>query len=189
METKNQNLNGSLLDEFLKELVNIPVLMTEALLKNSSDEDEKNIITSLAPTLKIQFQELSNSIQDLASKSSKQGVAEMNQILKSSAAMDITKSFKMALPSIGSLFGKFGIQEIIFAIKKIIRALFGDKIPKWLDTILNIIDEILNMLKGGDSPKTKNMLSMAEQNFLREITLVEKLNKVRFSSENDEEED
>lgn len=189
MESKNQNINSSLLDEFLKELINIPILLTEALLKNSNDEDEKNIIIALTPTLKTQFQELSNSIQDLASKSSKQGVAEMNQILKSSAAMEVIKSFKMALPSIGSLFGKFGIQEIVFAIKKIIRALFGDKIPKWLDTILIVIDEIFNSLKAGDSLKIKNMLSMAEQNFLKEITLVEKLNKVRFSNSVDEEED
>jgi len=186
MDTKNQP--QSLLNDFLKELETIPVQLTDALLNNATDEDEKNIISSLAPTLKIQFQEISNSITESSKKFTRQEIANTEQFLKTSAASSITKSFKLALPSIGSLFGKLGLQEIIFAIKKIIRALFRN-MPAWLNTLLDIIDEIINMLFGKDSSKTKNMLSMAEQNFLKEITLVARLNKIDFSNEiNDEEE-
>ena len=187
METKNEN--KSLLSEFSKELETVSDLLVAALNNNAQDEDEKNIINSLAPTLKNQFLELSSSIQSFTQKLTKQGSADVEQLLKSSAALDLTKSLKLALPSIGSLFGKLGIQEIIFAIKKIIRAIFGDKLPKWLDSVLNIIDEIINTLFGGDSPKVKNILSMAEQNFLKEITLVAKLNQVNFQRHDGEDDE
>jgi hypothetical protein len=189
MEIKNQN--PSLLTEFLKELEKVPTHLTEALLNNSKDEDEKNVINSLSSTLNAQFLEISNSINQASLKSTKQGILEAEQVLKSSAALNVTKSLKLALPSIGSLFGKFGIQEIVMAIKKIIDAIFealNKEKPKWLGAIENIIDEIINMLLGGDSSKVKNMLSLAEQNFIKEVTLVEKLNKVRFSN-SDEDED
>lgn len=176
--TKNES--KSLLIEFTKEVEGIPQLITDALIKNANNEDEKNIITSLTPTLKNQFLEISNSIKGFKDKLSFQETSDVEQLLKASAAGEVTKSLKLALPSIGSLFGKLGIQEIIFAIKKLIRAIFGEKLPKWLDTVLNVIDEILNMLFGGDSPKVKNLLSMAEQNFLKEITLVTKLNQINF---------
>ena len=186
MDIKKEN--KSLLNEFTKELEIIPGTLIKALIENADDEDEKHIINSISPTLKKQFGELSNSINDLASKSTKQESAEMEQLLISSAALDVTKSLKLGLPSIGSLFGKLGLQEIIFAIKKIIRALFGKKLPPWLDTVLNIIDEIINMLLGGSSSKTKNILSMAEQNFIKEITLVAKLNQINFQQDNDDDE-
>lgn len=185
METKNES--KSLLIEFTKELEIIPQLLVDALIKNANDEDEKNIINSLKPTLKNQFLELSNYIKSFNDKLPLQGTSDVEQLLKSSAAIDVTKSLKLALPSIGSLFGKLGIQEIIFAIKKIIRAIFGEKLPKWLDTILNIIDEIINMLFGGDSAKAKNMLSMGEQNFLKEITLVAKLNQINFQGNSNDD--
>lgn len=186
MDTKNQP--QSLLHEFLKELETIPTQLTDALLNNATDEDEKNIINSVAPALKVQFQEISNSINESSKKFTRQDISNTEQFLKTSAALSITKSFKMALPSIGSLFGKLGLQEIIFAIKKIIRALFK-KMPDWLNTLLDIIDEIINMLFGKDSAKTKNILSMAEQNFLKEITLVARLNKIEFSNELNEEDE
>ncbi len=186
METKKEN--KSLLNEFTKELKIIPEILITALIKNADDEDEKHIINSISTTLKKQFGELSNSIHALALKSTKQESAEMEQLLISSAALDVTQSLKLGLPSIGSLFGKLGLQEIIFAIKKIIRALFGKKLPPWLDTVLNIIDEIINMLFGGNSAKTKNILSMAEQNFIKEITLVAKLNQINFQQDNDDDE-
>lgn len=178
METKNDS--KSLLNDFTKELVNIPDLLVEALNKNANDEDEKNIINAFSPTLKNQFLELSNSIHSFTKRLSLQGMADVEQLLKSSAALDVTKSFKASLPSIGSLIGKLGIQEIVFAIKKIITAIFGDKLPTWLHNIFIVIDEIFNALFGGESPKAKNMLSMAEQNFLKELTLVTKLNQITF---------
>lgn len=184
MDTKKEGKN--LLKNFTKEIEALPGLLIEALIKNAGDEDEKHIINSLSETLKSQFAELSNSISDLTRKSTKQESVEIEQLLKSSAALDVTKSFKLALPSIGSLFGKLGLQEIIFAIKKIIRALFK-KLPKWLDTVLNIIDEIINLLLGGSSSKTKNILSMAEQNFLKEITLVDKLNQINFGQDQEDD--
>jgi hypothetical protein len=182
METKIES--KSLLIAFTKELENIPQLIVEALIKNANDEDEKNIIKSLTSTLKNQFLELSNSIKTYNDKLPLQASSDVEQLLKSSAAIDVTQSLKLALPSIGSLIGKLGIQEIVFAIKKIVRAIFGDRIPRWLDTVLNVIDEILNMLFGGDSAKVKNILSMAEQNFLKEITLVAKLNQINFQGIN-----
>jgi hypothetical protein len=159
-------------------------------MKASDDEDEKSIINSFLPTLSNQFKELSLHIQDISTKAPLQNHVEVERFLKVSSAVSLANNFKLSLPSIGSLIGKLGIAGIIHEIKKLIEAiieLFG-KIPKWLEKLFLIIDEIINDLLGGDSTKTKNMLSDAEQNFLKERRYRILLEKASDNSSLDEEE-
>ena len=191
MDEKNQI--KTLLQEFLQNFEQIPKDIVEALVKVTADEDEKNIINSLAPALNNQFRELSANISDLSIRASKQNVYDVEQVIKISSGIHLAKSLKLALPSIGSLIGKLGINEIIMAFKKIVRKIFellGKEIPKWLDAILLIIDEIIKMFFGGSSLKMINLFSHAEQNFLSELTHLSKLERATygFVTENEDEE-
>ncbi|MDB5229663.1 MAG: hypothetical protein JWN76_468 [Chitinophagaceae bacterium] len=184
-ETKTQ------LEEFLQYFEQIPADLTTALLKAAADEDEKNIINSFAPVLSNQFRELSLQIRDASAKATLQHQQDVEIFLRVSSGVVVAKSLKLALPSIGSLVGNFGITQIIFTIKKIIRRLFPRR-PAWLETVLDIIDEIINSGVAGSSIKMKNMLSQAEQNFLKEsrlVVLLEKAHEDKQGSDDDEDDE
>ncbi len=181
-----------ILAEFVKLLEKIPSDITNALIKQSDDEDEKNIIKSFVPILDSQFKEVSSYILMKSSKSSLQNRAEVETFLRISSGVNVAKNLKLALPSIGSLIGKLGIVEIVQTIKKIICKIieiFGNK-PGWLEALFLIIDEIINTLFGKDSIKVKNILSQAEQNFLserRHLKLLEKAGDDNKGSDDDED--
>lgn len=77
------------------------------------------------------------------------------------------------------------LNEIMLTLKKIIRKIFDlffGGMPKWLDAILVIIDELLNLLKtlfGGQSglkmSEVADQASREEVNFLREMTALAEL--------------
>lgn len=181
MDTKNQA--ETLLSEFLSGFEQIPADITTALSDISSDADEKNIISAIAPSLISQFRGLSVSINEFAAKADKQSHEEVTQLLKVSSGVPLLNSLKLSLPSIGSLVGKLGIAEIVRGIKKIIRKIFellNKKMPVWLDAVLLIIDEIIDMIFGKDSQKAMNMFAGAELNFLKQITQLTHLENATY---------
>lgn len=184
----NDKENKPLLQEFLDKFELIPLELSSALLQVTTDEDEKKIINALGPILVNQFKELSIYISESSAKSTLQHRQETEMFLKISSGVIAVDNIKLALPSIGSAVGKLGIVEIIHMIKKIIDKLIKNK-PGWLVALLDIIDEIINTLFAGSSMKIKNMLSTAEQNFLKEIRLVALLEKVRENDNASEEDD
>lgn len=188
---KNQSTE-TILTLFLKKIENLPIEITDNLLKYSNDEDEKNIINTYAPTLKNQFKELSFFINEQSLKASSQGNADVEQFLKIASPNQMMSNLKIALPSIGSVVGKLGIDGIVKEIKKIIKeilGLFGINLPKWIDGLLTLIDEILNMLFGGGSAKMRIAMSQIEQNYLAELTQLAKLKKATKDLSNDEDND
>jgi len=191
METKNQD--KTLLNEFLQIFEQIPSEIVKSLLRVTVDEDEKNVINAFAPTLQGQFKELSLYITDISTKASKQNVVEVDRFLKVSSAVSLANNLKIAMPSIGSVIGKLGISGIIMEIKKIIYAILdilGITLPKWLDKLINLIDEIIHDLFGGASLSLRNTLSHMEQNYLAELTLLsrlEKANEDKFTNKEREE--
>lgn len=187
MAAKNQTL----LQEFLQTIEQIPSDVVAELLKVTVDEDGKNIINAFAPTLINQFKEISLHLNEMSTKATKQNLTEVEQFLKISSGVSLAKNLKIALPSIGSIIGKLGIDGIIKEIKKIILKIFEllqINLPLWVDSIINLIDEIIADLFGGDSIKLKTALSQAEQNYLAELTQLAKLEKVRSYSVKDEDE-
>ncbi|MET3536762.1 hypothetical protein [Chryseobacterium limigenitum] len=187
-EQKTENL----LQEFLRKIESLPVEITENLLKYSNDEDEKNIINTFAPTLKNQFKELSLFINEQSMKGTRQGNSDVEQFLKIASPNQMMSNMKIALPSIGSIVGKLGIDGIVKEIKKIIKeilGLFGINLPKWIDGLLTLIDEILNIIFGGGSAKMRIAMSQIEQHYLAELTQLAKLKKATKELSNDEEND
>jgi hypothetical protein len=84
------------------------------------------------------------------------------------------------------------IDEVMHALKKIIFAIwdiiFHTKPPDWLVDILNLIDELLNLLKdlfgtrlGFRSSQLADEFSRREVNFLREMAAVASLRAARMS--------
>ncbi|HMR42351.1 MAG TPA: hypothetical protein PKC40_00890 [Saprospiraceae bacterium] len=181
---EKKNLEQSLFREFLQNFEKIPSEIVDALLRVTTDEDEKSVINAFAPTLVEQFKELSVYLNDASTRTTRQGVAEVEKFLKVSSGVTLTNNFRTALPSIGSVVGKLGLSAIIQEIKKIIKFIFQilkKEPPAWLDSLLLIINQIINHLLSGGIIKTKNALSQGEQNYLAELTAHAKLQKASIS--------
>lgn len=189
---EKNNKEQPLLNEFLQRFEKIPTQIVDSLLKVTEDEDEKNVINSFAPTFKNQFQELSRFVSEKTGVATRQGIAEAETFLRVSSGTALADNLGLALPSIGSIVGKLGIAGMVQEIKKIIKKLlelFGIRLPPWIDGIVNLIDEILNHLLGGESTKTRNALSQMEQNYLAELTQLAKLERAsQFKFQTEEEE-
>ena len=180
MEDLKDNYNSKRLKDFTESLKSVPTQICEAQLKVSNDEDEKSVITTYQIILKEQFENISSEIEQVSLNASKQNLAEVDKLLKISSGNTIINNIKGILPNIGSLIGKLGIDEIVKAIKKIIRKIFellNKTIPTWLDAILVVIDEFFEMLFGGESASDRMFLSQNEQNFLAELTNLENLER------------
>lgn len=66
----------------------------------------------------------------------------------------------------------------------------GTSLPKWLDGLLNIIDEIFDAIFSAGSAKMASTLSVQEQNYLSELTQLAKLQQAnQFKYQDDEDED
>lgn len=188
-----KNNKKTLLSEFNQKIVRVPIDITDALLKLSNDEDERNVINSFAPTLVNQFKELSVFIEDHSKKATRQGIADVEQFLRISSANSLVDNLRLSLPSIGSVVGKLGIDGIVKEIKKIIKFIlgfFGVLLPPWVDELLLLIDQILKAILGGGSIKMMNALSQAEQNYLSELTHLAKLKnatKIQYNEVQDDE--
>lgn len=190
METKNSK--KTLLNDFLSKIEKIPNEISEALLNSTSEADESNVIKSLIPVLTNQFAELTKFITEQTAKSSAQGLAQAERFMQISSGNMLADNMKLALPSIGSIVGKLGIDGIVKEIKKIIKELLrliGISLPDWVDAILTLIDEILNILFGLGSPKNRIMFSQIEQNHLAELTQLAKLQKATKNISNQDEDE
>ncbi|TVZ22882.1 hypothetical protein JM84_1796 [Dokdonia sp. Hel_I_63] len=189
-ETKKSD---NVLEQFLSEFETLVSGITEHALKNAEDEDEKAVIQSFAPSLNNQIFELNQFIREGSKKSSKQQEHDVIEVLKISSGVSLAKNAKGMFPSIGSLVGKLGIDRIIKEIKKIIYAILdmiGIKLPKWLDKIINLIDEIIAFILSGGSSKMMTTFSIQEQNYLNELTQLAKLEQAhQFKFQEDEDEE
>lgn len=190
MPVKNETSKA--LNDFLTEFQNFASQVTEAALHHAQDEDEKAVINAFAPAFLNQTKELSNYVLAQSSVVSRQQSADADQVLKVSSGATLAKGAKGLFPSIGSIIGKLGLDRILKELKKIIKAIlkaFGIKLPKWLDAIINLIDEILAAILSGGSSKVSTILSEQEVLYLKEITELEKLEKASALNNDMEEAD
>jgi hypothetical protein len=182
----------TLLVEFLDNFEPIPVDLVNKLLKITSDENEKNIINALAPTLINQFKESKKYLMDLSVQASKQSLNEVETFLKISSGISLAKNIKILLPSIPSPVGIIGLVKIIEQIKKVLEKIFellSITLPKWVILLIDLIDEIINAMLSLGSLKMSNILSRLEVNYLAELTQVAKLEKAKSGIEEELEEE
>lgn len=182
----------SLLQDFLQNIERIPADLTEAALNAATDEDEKTIIRAFQPTLSDQFTQLSMHLNEAAAKAAPHQRDEAEKYLRMSSGVSLATNLKSAFPSIGSIIGKLGIDGIIKEIKKIITKLLEllhITLPGWVLDLVNLIDEILANILGAGSTKTRTALSIAEQNYLGELTHLARLKKATRDLRMDEDEE
>lgn len=178
---------------FLSNFSNLITNTTEQSIKLAQDEDEKAVIKAFAPTLIEEVNQLNSFILQYFKKSSLQQKAEIDQVIQISSGISLTENAKSIFPSLGSIIGKLGLSRIVKEIKKIIRMILdalGINLPKWLDAVLNLIDEILDAIFGAGSSKLATILSIQEQNYLSELTHLAKLqqaNQFKYQDDHDDE--
>jgi len=190
MDIKKQNLN--LLNEFLGIFEELPNSIINGLLKNTSDQDEINVIKSFSATFSNQFKELSVYIKENHIKLSKQRQADTERFLRISSGLTLVKDANTLSSNLNSPISRIGVSGIIAEIKKIILAIFsifGISLPQWILDIVNLIDEILNDILSIGNSRLSNTLSKKEQNYLAELTQLAKLKKATDYMNNEDEEE
>lgn len=190
---ENAKNNNDELISFLSGFQKLVGQIGEEAIKATNDQDEIAVIKAFVPSVVNQVTELGNHVISIFESSSLQQKSEVLQVLKVGSGNTLVNGAKGIFPSIGSLVGKLGLDRIIKEIKKVIIAIlevFGIKLPKWLDGIINLIDEIIAFILSGGSPKIATILSIQEQNYLAELTQLSKLQQAnQFKYMVDEDED
>lgn len=176
--------------EFFDEFENFIKSFVGAADKSAEDEDERGVIQSLGPTLVSQIGELKTYVIGRSERASSAQRTEAEIALRMSSGVQLARNAKGLLGNIRSFIGSLGIGKILEELKKIVRLLveaFGWSIPKWLDTLFTLIDEIAEAILGAKSTKLATALSRQAQNYLGELTQLERLKaaKVDGSDEDD----
>ena len=192
MATQTETTPTTFLNSFFSDFEAFIVELSSNLIKRADDEDEKAVIREGTAPIPGQISEMKQYVLERAENASKGELNEARRALRMANPTQIMKSGKGLFGNIGSLIGNLGIGRIIQEIKKIVRLIFdafGWKMPKWLDLILLIIDQLVNLVLGTKSSKFATALSDAEVNYLNELEATVRLqNAVAAGSSNETDE-
>lgn len=176
MESKHENN----LESFLAAFAQLPQQVVDGMLLQSADEDQKTVIKAFGDVLIEQVTELSSYLRSTSSKISAQARIEVDTFLRLSAVNTLLRSARTVATNLASSSAKMSISGIFQEIKKIIEALlgiFGITLPKWVDALLVLIDEIVDWLLSGGSTHLAAALSRAHQNYLGELVQLARLER------------
>ncbi len=183
--------NKSLIVQFAENLRQIPDDIIEGVLNAMDDEDGKQIINAYAGAFKNQFDTISSLIEAGAGKMSKEMSREAEELLRVTSGVELTRQVKALCSNVKTNVMKIGLAGLIQMIKKIIKWLVThifQNLPDWLNSLLDLIDEILHEIFGIGSPKLANILAIKEQNYLAQLTKLAILNREeRYLVDNMEE--
>jgi hypothetical protein len=190
---KASPVQGDLLTKFLTDLEQLPKAIVDGMIKQAANEDHKTIIRQLGVTLNNQFPELASFIRDQSTRLSPQQRLESEQVLRISSAATLAPSVAIFSQDMGgpaATDAKIGIADIVTEIKKLIRILlgaFGISLPSWLDGIFLLIDELIHdllsvgalttLFSEGQTINLRDILSNNEQNHLKELTQLARLQR------------
>ncbi len=162
----------------------------------AADDDQRLVIQSTAESFVAQTRKLTDFIRGSAVKlsvSQQQELAQFLSVQDGNAIIErsLRVSAQILSANRSSLRISFlsWLDEVVYTIKKIIMEILHlilREYPKWIDTILAIIDELLKLLKsllgevfGIRSSEVADEGSRGEINFLREITALAGLRAAR----------
>jgi hypothetical protein len=167
--------------------------VSKGILAQSTDADEKELIAAYAKPLDEQVVQLSNYIRQATRGASRQIIEEIGTVLRLSAADALTESGMRVAQNLSSQKAKIAITDIIELIKKIIRALFdifNIPKPKWLEPLLDLIDEIIKFLVSIGVLRLAHALSKRHQDYMAELTQMKRLQRASMSTnQNEDDED
>lgn len=159
------------LEFFAEEFSKLPNLIIQGIENSNDDADFKNNANKFLEPFKEQFSSLSNYLIEVSKSSSIENLNSANRLVEMGAGNKMISSAKSITKNLKSIFSKLALSDIIREIKKLIFFLLDlFKAPKWIYTVILLIDQILNALLGWDLPETMDeVLSMREVNFYKEI--------------------
>jgi hypothetical protein len=185
--------NASLILQFAENLKEIPNDLINGILASMEDEDGKKIVAAYSATLMNQFHAISKVIQEAEPGLSRETKRQTEELLKITSGVQLTNEVKNLCDRVNTPVMKIGLAGIIQMVKKIIKWVVENILktpPKWLNKLIDLIDEIINEVLGIGSPKLATVLSIKEQNYLSELTRLAILNREEryLFNETDEEE-
>jgi len=159
------------LEQFAQEFSKLPNLIIQGIADSNEDADFKKNANSFLEPFKEQFSSLSNYLLDVSKNSSSENLNSANRLVQMGAGNQMVTTAKSITKNLKSVFSKLALSDIIREIKKLIFFLLDlFKAPKWIYTVILLIDQILNALLGWDLPETiDEILSTREVNMYREI--------------------
>ena len=179
-EDRAENIPSDFLSPFLDGLGQLPRLMVDGMLNQAETEDEKQVIRTLGVAIGNQFTELIGYIRERSDTLSAQQREESQRVLRVASANSMIGSGSGLAANLGSQVAKIGLSGIIREIKKIVQMLldaFGIKIPKWLNALFLVIDELVDLFLSTGSPALAGILSKMEQDHLAERALSVRLQR------------
>lgn len=187
----NKKEANSLINQFAENLIAIPGLIIEGALNAMEDEGGKVVIEAYSKSFKNQFLNIANLIKEQQSKVSKETLRGAEELLMVTSGVDLTKEVKAVTANLNSNIAKIGLVGIIQMIKKIIKWLIQHifkKLPRWINSLIDLIDEILNEFFGIGNPTLANILSQKEQNYSSELAKLAVLDREeRYLFENSDD--
>jgi hypothetical protein len=174
--------------QFLAALDAVPKQITDAMMRQTTDQDQKSVIGAYGEALRRQVQGLSSYMREGWPRLSPQGQAEVSRVVSMSGSSALFSGVNSLSKSISSPTAKISLSGITQELKKLLKLLFSlfGSIPQWLDTLLALIDEILNGLLSVGSPALASTLSRMHQDFLHEQILLARLNREQAAQDRTE---
>jgi hypothetical protein len=179
-QTTTKDDQDDFLSRFLGDLEKLPRTIAEGMLRQTEDEDERMVIRSFATPLENQLSELAGFIRDRGRRVSAQQVQEASRVLRLSSAVTLVESGFGLAANLASPIARIALVEIVQLVKKVIKQLLpalGMSPPGWLNTLLDLIDEVLNHLLSVGSPQLASILSRMERDYLAELTQLSRLQR------------
>lgn len=181
------------LDRFLSKFVDLTSQVPKGMLAQATDADERELIAAYAAPLNEQVVQLCDYLKQRAKGASGQALEEIGTLLRLGAADALTSSGLRVAQNLSSQKAKIGMSDIIDLIKKIIRVLakiFHINLPDWFEPLMELIDEIFNFLLSIGLIKLASTLSRRHQDYMAELTQMERLQKASaWRNQNAEEEE
>jgi hypothetical protein len=180
-ESKSPNTRrDSIFQQLLSSLDAAPKQITDAMIRQTTDEDQKNVINACGDALREQVQGLTSHLRDGWSRLGPQGQAEVSRVIGMSGSTALFAGLDALAKNLNSTTAKIATSGFIKELKKLIILLFWlifHTIPKWLIILLVLIDEILDRQLSVGNPALGNTLSRQHQDYLHEQILMARLNR------------
>jgi len=197
--------NGNALDSFLASVDRFTSTIAAQALAAVGESEDRLLIQSTGESFVAQTRKLTDFLREAAPTAGPAQRQELDQFLKVqdgealvARALQVNAQTLSAGGSAVSMGYLSWLNEIMLTLKKFLREIFDiffGGMPKWLDALLTIIDELLNLLKsllggrfGLKMSEVADQASREEVNFLREMAALAELKAAQGSRRTNEDE-
>lgn len=184
--------NGDPLSSFLANVDRFTETISAQAVAAAGEGEERLLIQSAGESFVAQTRRLTDYMREVAPGTAAVQRRELDQFLRvQDGDALVERALRVSAQTLSAGGGAVTmgflswLNEILQTLKKILRKIFDlffGGMPKWLDAIFVIIDELLNLLKkllgvrfGLNMSEVADQASREEVNFLREMTALAEL--------------